>query len=233
MLEKRTGLAILWQCVLDHVLTRAESNGIEAATSGWEPSTTKAANVITTARPVFSHRHFCNSQLRCQISSFFAREDYCEVWPFWTCKWCNLDLDRCGGPNLGAPVASKCLSFNPLGFPGSCHCMDFWSWRGLLWAPWCTPSPNIHLPRELSLPTARRTLSPVVRAQRGDCPPENSPKPVPNFGIFQKSQELEISLSNGEHTCIHTHKCSSFQDGIRASACQIFELHPNSMHIVL
>lgn len=57
MLEKRTGLAILWQSVLDHVLTRAESKGIEASTSSWEPSTTKAANVITTARPVFSHRH--------------------------------------------------------------------------------------------------------------------------------------------------------------------------------
>lgn len=47
---------MLWQCVLDHVLTCAESNGIETSMSTWEPSTTKAANAITMARPVFSGR---------------------------------------------------------------------------------------------------------------------------------------------------------------------------------
>lgn len=47
---------MLWQCVLDHVLTRAESNGIGTAVSSGEPSTTKAANAITMARAVFSGR---------------------------------------------------------------------------------------------------------------------------------------------------------------------------------
>lgn len=48
---------MLLQCVLDHVLTRAESNGIETSMSSWEPSTTKAANAITVARPIFSGHH--------------------------------------------------------------------------------------------------------------------------------------------------------------------------------
>lgn len=59
---------------------------------------------------------------------------------------------------------------------------------------------HIHPPRELSLSTTRRVLSPVVRAQCSDFPPENSAIFVPNFGIFQKSQELEISLFQMEST---------------------------------
>lgn len=62
---------------------------------------------------------------------------------------------------------------------------------------------HIHPPRELSLSTTW-ILSPVVRAQCSDFPPENSAIFVPNFGIFQKSQKLEISLFQMESTHAYT-----------------------------